>query len=196
MYLTWLYHGASMVWYPPPPMMEGGGGCVKYVMMECWVSTIWRCWIWLPSEGVECMVSITGGTVECVPDGIYWVSKEWEGWLCAYGIVECGYLVKVLNVYLMECWVCTKLECWVWVPSRDVEYVYQVKCWLCTGWECCNVLRRVLWYCPFKNLNMESCVLLFLTMASGGVECCFFSLPPPPHTRPQLYILSTMTVYR
>jgi hypothetical protein len=149
--------------------------------------TVWGWWMYGEHYRWDCWV---------VPDGIYWVGKEWEGWLCGYGVVECGYLVKVLNVYLMECWVCTKLECWAWVPSRDVEYVYQVKCWLCTGWECCNVLRRVLWYCPFKNLNMESCVLLFLTMASGGVECCFFSLPPPPHTRPQLYILSTMTVYR
>jgi hypothetical protein len=48
-------------------------------------------------------------------------------------------------------------------------------------------LKRVLWYCPFKNLNMESfgaCYLKNDIVASGGVECCFFSLPPPPHTSP------------
>jgi len=53
-------------------------------------------------------------------------------------------------------------------------------------------LKRVLWYCPFKNLSMESfgaCYLKNDIVASGGVECCFFSTPPPPH-QPQLYKLN------
>ena len=182
MIVSWCQHGVIL---PPPTDGKGGGGCVKYVMMECWVSTIWRCWIWLPSEGVECMVSITGGTVECVPDEIYWVSKEWEGWLCAYGIVECGYPVKVLNMYLMECWVCTKLGCWVWVPSRDVEYGYQVNVDCVPGGDVVMSWGEYCGTVPLKTWIWSLMVLLFLnaTMASGGAECCFFSLPPPspPH---------------
>jgi len=131
MIVSWCQHGWCDT---PPPRWKKKGGGVFNVLMECWVCAIWRSWICLPSEGVEWMVSITGGTVEYVPDDFCWVCKEWGGWVCTCGVDGCGYHVKMLNMYLVECWICTKLECWVCVPSRDVEYGYWVKCWLCAGW--------------------------------------------------------------